>query len=283
MKILQFAALAGLLSAPLAAQDDTEADAPDIEMWRLDCGTIDLSDTAPFSDAHLYDGEKRTLSVGCYLIRNADKYLLWDAGLSTNLVGTSFTQGPFTLSMERSIVDQLGEIGISASQITHAGVSHYHFDHVGQLPDFPDATLLIGSPDWEVVKSTDEANDLVDPAPFAPWLGDNAAPVVEVAQDHDVFGDGSVQMKAMPGHTPGHRALLVRLPEKGDVLLTGDLYHFEEQIANRGVPQFNTDRADTLASFERFNAIAQALDATVVIQHDPRHLDRLPAFPESAK
>lgn len=283
MRILQFAALAAMLSAPLAAQDSADPQAPDLEMWRLDCGTIELSDTALFSDAHLYDGEARTMTVGCYLIRNSDQYLLWDAGLSTGLIGTSLTQGPFTLSMEQSILDQLGELGVSASQVTHAGVSHYHFDHVGQLADFPSAKLLIGSPDWDVIQTTTEGNDLIDTAPFAPWLSDDAAPVVPVVQDHDVFGDGSVQMKAMPGHTPGHRALLVRLPEKGDVLLTGDLYHFEEQIANRGVPQFNTDRADTLASFERFNAIAKALDATVVIQHDPRHLDRLPAFPESAK
>ncbi|HSM54381.1 MAG TPA: MBL fold metallo-hydrolase, partial [Erythrobacter sp.] len=131
--------------------------------------------------------------------------------------------------------------------------------------------------------ATAEPNQLVDPRPFAPWLGAEPAAVTAIAHDHDVFGDGTLLIKAMPGHTPGHTSLLVRLPEKGDVLLTGDLYHFEEQVTNRGVPEFNTSRADTLASFERFNAMAKALDATVIIQHDPRHLDRLPAFPESAK
>jgi len=83
--------------------------------------------------------------------------------------------------------------------------------------------------------------------------------------------------------TPGHTSLLVRLPEKGNVFLTGDLYHFEEQVTNRGVPQFNTNRADTLASMARFDAIGKSLGATVIIQHDPRHMDRLPAFPRSAK
>ncbi|MGJ8536944.1 MAG: N-acyl homoserine lactonase family protein, partial [Parasphingopyxis sp.] len=87
----------------------------------------------------------------------------------------------------------------------------------------------------------------------------------------------------MPGHTPGHSSLLVRLPETGPVLLTGDLYHFREQIENEGVPVFNTDRADTLASFARFLQIDQALDAMIVIQHDPGDLERLPAFPESAR
>jgi glyoxylase-like metal-dependent hydrolase (beta-lactamase superfamily II) len=278
MKRYLIAILAAALAMPLAAQEK-----PDLELWRLDCGTIELSDAAPFSDANLYDGEPRTLTVSCYLVRNGDEYLLWDAGLSSDLVGTSFTQGVFTVSMERSIVDQLAQLEIAPERITYAAVSHYHFDHVSQLSDFGASTLLIGAKDWEVVQSTTAPNELVDPRPFAAWLGDDAEAVKPVAHDHDIFGDGSVVMKAMPGHTPGHTSLLVRLPEKGDVLLTGDLYHFEEQVTNRGVPEFNTDRADTLASFERFNAIAKSLDATVIIQHDPRHLDRLPAFPEAAR
>lgn len=271
-------AMATSLAAPVSAQE-----APDLEMWQLDCGTIELSDAGDFSDAHLYDGEERTLVVNCYLIRNADQYMLWDAGLSKDLIGISYTEGAFTVSMKRSLVDQLAELTLSPEDINLAAVSHYHFDHTSQLADFPDATLLIGAADWDVVKAAQEPNQLVDPRPFTPWLGEDAAPVTAIAQDHDVFGDGSVLIKAMPGHTPGHASLLVRLPEKGDILLTGDLYHFEEQVTNRGVLQFNTNRADTLASMARFDAIAKSLDATVIIQHDSRHLDRLPTSPESAK
>lgn len=271
-------AMATSLAAPVSAQE-----APDLEMWQLDCGTIELSDAGDFSDAHLYDGEERTLVVNCYLIRNADQYMLWDAGLSKDLIGISYTEGAFTVSMKRSLVDQLAELTLSPEDINLAAVSHYHFDHTSQLADFPDATLLIGAADWDVVKAAQEPNQLVDPRPFTPWLGEDTAPVTAIAQDHDVFGDGSVLIKATPGHTPGHASLLVRLPEKGDVLLTGDLYHFEEQVTNRGVPQFNTNRADTLASMARFDAIAKSLDATVIIQHDLRHLDRLPTFPEAAK
>ena len=273
---------ASLLLAGSATAQVPQAE-HDVELWRLDCGTIELSDSAAFSDAHLYDGEARTLTVSCYLIRNGDKYLLWDAGLSSDLVGTSFTQGVFTVAMERSILSQLSDLEITPDDINFVGVSHYHFDHVSQLPDFSTASLIIGAKDWEVVKATTQPNELVDPRPFMPWLGDNPPEVITPKHDHDIFGDGSVLFKSMPGHTPGHASLLVRLPEMGDVLLTGDLYHFEEQVTNRGVPEFNTNRADTLASFERFNAIANALDATVIIQHDPRHLERLPAFPGSAK
>jgi len=276
MKRLIAALAANLIAAPLAAEES-----PKMEMWRLDCGSIELSDAAPFSDAHLYDGEKRSLTDSCYLIRHGEQYLLWDTGLPSALKGQPVTQWVFTLSVTKTIKEQLAEIGVDPSKITHVGISHYHDDHIGQAAEFPNAQLVIGTLDAEAITSGQMEETR---AQLAHWLAEGATGDVRRRRaDLDLFEDGSVVIKSMPGHTPGHASLLVRLPKTGNVLLTADLYHFEEQIANRGVPQFNTNRADTLASFERFNATAKALNAKVVIQHDPRHISRLPAFPESAK
>ncbi|RED15073.1 N-acyl homoserine lactonase family protein [Parasphingopyxis lamellibrachiae] len=265
-----------LMSTAVFAQ---QAHTPDIEMWRLDCGSLVLSDTAPFSDGHLYDGQPRTLTDSCYLIRNGDRYLLWDAGLSGQLLGTSVTQWVFTMSLDRTIADQLGDIGLAPDNITFLGLSHYHDDHIGQAPDFAGSTLLMNQRDIAAVRDQEMPSAQ---AALAPWIS-GGAESVDIGRDHDVFGDGSVTILFMPGHTPGHSSLLVRLPETGPVLLTGDLYHFREQIENEGVPVFNTDRADTLASFARFLQIDLALDAMIVIQHDPGDLERLPVFPESAR
>jgi N-acyl homoserine lactone hydrolase len=49
------------------------------------------------------------------------------------------------------------------------------------------------------------------------------------------------------------------------------------------VPTFNTSRADTLASLDRFKQLAKNLNATVIIQHDARDIVKLPVFPASAK
>ena len=116
---------------------------------------------------------------------------------------------------------------------------------------------------------------------LATWLtgGGNVLPL---PGDGDVFEDGRVIMLAMPGHTPGHSALLVRLAS-GPVLLSGDQYHFTEAVKNRGVPSFNHNRADTLASHDRFDRIAANTGAKVIIQHEPADVAKLPAFPASAK
>ncbi len=270
------AVLFAILAAPAAAQDT-----PDIEMWRLACGSLLISDSESFSDTHLYDGQPRELTDSCYLIRNADKYLLWDTGLPGQLAGSKQTSGVYTISLERSVADQLDDLGLTPADIDYVGISHYHFDHIGQLASFTNSTLLIGKDDLDALKSSGRDSG-IDSTPFASWLS-GSSKTDAISGDKDVFGDGSVQMIAAPGHTPGHHALLVRLPKTGTIMLTGDLYHFEAQIENRGVPQFNTDRADTLASMDRFDRMADNLSATIVIQHDPRHLTRLPAFPESAK
>ena len=50
-----------------------------------------------------------------------------------------------------------------------------------------------------------------------------------------------------------------------------------------GVPAFNYDRAQTVTSMERIKKIAENTKAQVIIQHDARDVEKLPAFPASAK
>jgi glyoxylase-like metal-dependent hydrolase (beta-lactamase superfamily II) len=90
-------------------------------------------------------------------------------------------------------------------------------------------------------------------------------------------------MLDLPGHTPGHHGLLVKLAGAGYVLLSGDVAHFKENYLKNGVTQFNTDRAQSLASLARFKETAQNLSATVIIQHEQGDIGKLPAFPAFAQ
>jgi glyoxylase-like metal-dependent hydrolase (beta-lactamase superfamily II) len=178
-------------------------------------------------------------------------------------------------------VEQLAQLQLKPDQIKYLAISHYHGDHTGQAPSFPKSTLLIGKGDWDVLTSS-TPNQSANPAPFSNWIT-GGGKVEPVPVDKDVFGDGTVVMLNMPGHTPGHHSLLVKLKEKGNVLITGDLAHFHENYDNNGVPTFNTNRSETLASFDRFKQIVKNLKASVVIQHDARDIGLLPAFPAAAK
>ena len=97
--------------------------------------------------------------------------------------------------------------------------------------------------------------------------------------DYDVFGDGSVRIIKAPGHTPGHQVLLIHLPRAGNVILAGDLYHTRDNREHRRVPAINVERADTLASMDRVEHLAETLHARVVTQHNLQDFQALPQFP----
>jgi glyoxylase-like metal-dependent hydrolase (beta-lactamase superfamily II) len=174
--------------------------------------------------------------------------------------------GDMVASMDRTLVEQLADAGIKPEDVDIVGISHMHPDHTGQAAQFPAARLLIGKADFEMAKGKED--------PFTAWRTDPKK-VTQVSADTDVFGDGSVTAVHLPGHTPDHLALLVRLPS-GPVLLTGDLYHSTDARAKRGVPPFNTDRAQTLASMDRFEKLAKQTGAKVIIQHEPGDIGKLP-------
>jgi N-acyl homoserine lactone hydrolase len=263
-------------NAPAAAA--TNASAPEapaqLSLVRLDCGTATIKNfDAFFSDRPgLYEKAPREITDSCYLIRHGDQVMIWDTGFSTELKGQSQDMGDLVARMDRTIVEQLAGVGLKAEDVDIVGISHMHPDHTGQAAQFPAARLLIGKGDFDGTKGKDD--------PFAPWRGAGKN-VTLISADTDIFGDKSVTALHLPGHTPDHLALLVRLAS-GPVLLSGDLYHSWDARQKRGVPPFNTDRAQTLASMDKFEKIAKETGAKVVIQHEPRDNAKLPGVPKKA-
>ena len=263
-----------LAIALLAAASSAQAAPGTVDkLWRLDCGSLQVDDLNAFSDTQSYTGQTRKLVSSCYLIKDGDAYMLWDTGLP---VGAMALADP-RATPGKPIIEQLAALGVKPEQIGLIGISHHHFDHVGQAAAFPKAKLVIGAGDLAEARKSAEVGK-----PLAPWLAEGAK-VEGVVGDKDLFGDGSVIMVDLHGHTPGHHGLLVRLPKTGAVLLSGDVAHFRENLASDGVPTFNVDRADSLAAMDRFRKLAASLKAVAIIQHDARDVGKLPAFPQGAE
>jgi N-acyl homoserine lactone hydrolase len=248
--------------------------AADMSLTRFECGTPQAPTAVNqrFSDTFAYGDLKLQFVFSCYLIKHGNDYLLWDTGHAMTAPN---------VAPKVSLVDLLAQINVKPEQISFVGISHYHADHTGQVASFPKATLLIGKADWDAITSP-KPPEGANFKPFEAWTkGDSK--VEPLANDKDVFGDGSVIMLYTPGHTPGHHSLLVKLPQTGNVVITGDAVHFRENYDTDGVPWFNFDRAQTLASISRIKKLAANLKATVIIQHDARDIEKLPLFPASAK
>jgi len=286
MRRFYVAAVAAVMAAACSGQGNAQNDTVDeaapaapaeVRLYVLECGTIFVSDLNAFSDVDAYTGQTKQLTDTCFLIQHGEDYLLWDAGLpdALNALPDGQTSGVFTVKVPRTLASQIEELGLTAGDIDFLGISHSHFDHVGNANAFASATLILQSAEWDALFGD---NPIFDPEPLSEWAdGEN---VVKAAGDHDVFGDGSVMTLSTPGHTPGHQALLVRLANTGPVILSGDWAHFTENREGRGVPDFNTNRADTLASFDRLEGLIANLDARLILQHEPADIAGLPQAPE---
>jgi glyoxylase-like metal-dependent hydrolase (beta-lactamase superfamily II) len=251
--------------APAAAQG------PEVTLTRLDCGS-GANDPRRFTDTFAYTETSKPFTFSCYLIKRGSDYMVWDTG---------YTPGSVPNATNKPIADLLKQVNVNPDQVKFVGISHFHADHTGQLLPFSNATLLIGKGDWDGVTATPPMPG-ANMTGFKVWISEKRK-VEPLTMDKDVFGDGSVVVLRTPGHTPGHSSLLVRLKDKGPVILIGDLAHFQENYASNGVPGFNYDRAQTLASLERIKLIEKNLKATVILQHDPRDIGKLPAFPAAAR
>ena len=149
MKFLKSLLTVACAALPFAAQ----ARAADIELWRLDCGSVEVRDLSLFSDTFGYKGKHRTLTDSCYLIRHDAQYMLWDTGLPTALIGAKpDAKAPMAPALTVDIASQLAKIGIAPEKISLIGISHSHFDHVGQAAVFPKASLMMGKADFDALK-----------------------------------------------------------------------------------------------------------------------------------
>lgn len=265
MKLKPWMVLAAgtLISLSAAAQDVT--------LTRLDCGS-GQNDPRRFSDTFAYTEPTKPFTFSCYVIRHSAGVMVWDTG---------YLPGSVPNATNKPLADLLQQINVNPDDVKFVGISHFHADHTGQLAPLKNATLLIGKGDWDGITATPPMGG-ANARGFVEWIAEKRK-VEPLTGDKDVFGDGSVTILRTPGHTPGHSILLVRLKDMGPVVLSGDAVHFRENYEFEGVPSFNFDRAQTLASIQRMKQLEKNLKATVIIQHDPRDIGKLPAFPAAAK
>ncbi len=290
-KILTLGTLVLSICAPITVHAQTESAAPQAEtmrLYRLDCGTIDVSDLNIFSDTDRYVGQTKTLTDSCYLIQKNDIYMLWDTGLPSGIVQNKegVTNPPFHLTLNKTITEQLAEINLTPNDIDYVGISHAHFDHAGNVNLFTNAKLLIQRKEYDfLINHKEEAATYhMDAQNFSYFIeGTGKNNVIPVDMDTDIFKDGSVKAIVSPGHTPGHMSLLIKMPKWGPILLSGDQWHFIENYEEEGVPSFNYNRADTLASAAKIKELVKNTGAKLIIQHEAQHIDVLPKFPEYAE
>lgn len=258
---------------PANAQEPQRPQPPQsVRLYVLDCGKITPANVDAYG---LKPSEVVTMNMitPCFLVVHPRGTLIWDTG---EIPDSAFKDGvsPQKLNnftVDRPLLPQLAAIGYTPTNITYMALSHYHGDHVANASLFAGSTWIVQKGDRDPILAPRPANPpatgRVPDAKFFEGLG-NSKTVLLNGEDHDVFGDGSVVIKSTPGHTPGHQSLFLKLAKTGNILLSGDLYHYPEEITFKKIPSFDTNKEQTAKSREMIDDFVKQNHAQLWIQHD---------------
>ena len=155
---------------------------------------------------------------------------------------------------------------MTPGDITEIVLSHAHGDHTGHLRDFRNARITVQKLELEAaLADTGRLNFAEYSDPSLNW---------NVIEGDMTLFDG-LDLVLTRGHQPGHQSAVVRLPQSGVKILTGDVADLLENF-DREVLGSSMDDAAALASIRRLKTIARETDGEIVPLHDP-------GFVQSAK
>jgi len=217
--------------------------------------------------------------VASYLIVHPKGTLMWDSGAipDSEIKGDGSVTTSGLYSASKTLKGQLAAIGYTPADITYFALSHYHGDHTANANDFAGATWLVQQPERDAMFG-DKAPPITQRARYDA-LKDSKTKILK-GEDYDVFGDGTVVIKAAYGHTPGHQVLYVKLARTGPVLLAGDLYHYQEERGTDKTPTFEFNRDQSLASRAAMEAFIKKTGAQMWIEHDVANFNKLKKSPD---
>jgi N-acyl homoserine lactone hydrolase len=239
-----------------------------LRLYVLDCGKITPASVEQYGlkPSEMANTEMIT---PCFLIAHPRGTMMWDTG---EIPDSAFQNGvsPQKLNaytVDRPLLPQLAAIGYTTADITYLALSHYHGDHVANASLFAKSTWIVQKGDRDPILAPRPAGSRVPDPKFFEGLADSKTVLLN-GEDHDVFGDGTVVLKSTPGHTPGHQSLFLKFANTGNVLLSGDLYHYPEEITYKKVPANDPDREQTAKSRETIEEFVKQNHAQLWIQHD---------------
>jgi N-acyl homoserine lactone hydrolase len=185
------------------------------KLFRLDCGHSLANDESVWTPGENV-GRSIEFSSTCWLIKHGSEWLLWDTGVPESALnnprGWSTLPKLIVYHLDKTLTDQLAEIGLKPRDVTRVAISHTHGDHIGNMGLFPNSTILMQQAEYRWINSADGPNDNVNQLmALARKLLGTPKNLQLIDGDTDVFGDGSVTLVSTPGHTPGHQSLLVHL------------------------------------------------------------------------
>lgn len=216
------------------------------------------------------------LPIPAFLVEHPEAGpVLVDAGLheqvATDVAGALGRLGAvaFTIDMqpEWAVPHQLRARGVDPAAVETIVMTHLHYDHASGLSAFPGATVHVDAAEHAAASKGRMLEGYIPRLQETP--GQKWVTFPHDEDVHDVLGDGSIRLLSTPGHTVGHRSVVLRLASGGELLLTGDAAYARATIDRSLTPLLTWKDGPYRASLARVQAwVAEHPDAPVIPGHD---------------
>jgi N-acyl homoserine lactone hydrolase len=245
---------------PVFLNNDSTETAMDVELFNVGWLTAPASIMRSGEPA----GPSIRFPVPAFLVETGEQRILIDTGLhpgavadATEFYGGSDAAGLFTFEQELTLAEQ-----VDLDTVTMVVITHLHWDHVGGLPLLPPSIpLVIQRSEWTA--GQDRAAVIRNAYFPRDYTGVDEHRLTLVDGDHDLLGDGSIELLLTPGHTPGHQSVRI-----GDLVLGADVTHFADGLDDHRFPLFGHDHNEQALSADRLRGLRDS-GLTVLPGHDP--------------
>lgn len=190
-------------------------------------------------EAFVYSGgslfRKRRISHIAVLVRHPQGDFVFDTGLGKEMEAqfqehfSAFERTAFKYKRLTTLRENLEANGFNPDSIRFIIPSHLHWDHASGIEDLPNSEVWTLKEEYdfgmsEAAKPPGFIHEQYDAA-FINWkfLGFDATPYEVFGESHNLFGDGTVVLVKLPGHTEGSIGMFVNLPSGKRYFFTGDL------------------------------------------------------------
>jgi glyoxylase-like metal-dependent hydrolase (beta-lactamase superfamily II) len=188
--------------------------------------------------------------------------------------GTVIYRG-IDMRAEQAVAAQLRAKDIEPSSVKTVIMTHLHPDHASAISDFPEATFLVTTEEWEAASHGSQRDGYVKRQfdhgfdyRLVDFNSEDANSFSGFARSFDVFGDGSVRIAFTPGHTAGHMSVIVQTAH-GEVLLTGDAIFMRRTLDEEHLPHLLDDEHLFRRSLREIKQyVKETPDALVIPGHD---------------
>jgi len=239
-----------------------------MQIYAMSCGRLKAKKNIflPQSDKDIFI----EMPIPVFLITHPEGNVLFDTGPHPDVFNDAFARwGGLAKAFQpigdenSGILAQLDRINFRPDDIRYVVNSHLHFDHAGGNQFFPAATFLVSKKEFDDAKRPDtEGKGYYK----ADW--DHPLNYQELEGEFDLYGDGSLVVIPMPGHTPGHQILIVRKKGRQTIILSGDSVPLQENYNDFVVSRNNYDNEQVIESVRKLHAVVESEKAFLVHGHD---------------